>query len=99
MELLIKALRQQAPPLNSRQDGEDPPVPCRIVIPGCSWAWYPLEFDGHNLCYGFVDGDFPEFGSFRLTELQEAARLYRTAPQLDPSFTPCRVSHLLGTVR
>lgn len=36
------------------------------------WRWYGVEFDPETkLFYGWVDGDFPEWGYFSLDELSQ----------------------------
>jgi hypothetical protein len=89
---------RQVPPLGATAHDADPLVRCRILIPGCVWAWYPLEFDGREACYGFVDGDFPEYGSFTLPELAGYGYQVGAPPQCDPAFTPCRLSELRARV-
>lgn len=40
-----------------------------------TWRWYVTEIDrsfDEPVLFGFVDGDFPEFGSFALSELEQA---------------------------
>lgn len=69
MKLLTKAVRKQLPPLYAMDEEPDPLVICKFFFPAFHWTWYAIEFDGDDLFFGFVDGDFPELGYFRLSEL------------------------------
>ena len=71
MKLLTKALRKKLPPLYANEDEPDPMVICKFFYPVHHWSWYAMEFDGDDVFFGFVDGDFPELGYFRLSELME----------------------------
>jgi len=43
---------------------------CRLHHEGLGWTWYLTECDrASGAAFGFVDGDFPEWGSFDLDEL------------------------------
>ena len=49
-------------PLGSTQGAADPACRVRLSCPGLPWAWYPLEFNGQDIFYGFADTAFPELG-------------------------------------
>ncbi len=71
MYLLTKELRKALPPLYSQEKVKDPLVICKFFTPDAHWTWYAIEFDGTDLFFGYVVGDFPELRYFRLSELQE----------------------------
>lgn len=72
-KLLTAELRKQLPKLYST---EHTPTNEKIVITrffsiANHWSWYPVEFDGVDTFFGFVDGWEPEWGYFSLSELAE----------------------------
>lgn len=69
--LLTKDITSKLPILYSQENEEDPMVICKFFAIWTKWTWYAIEFDGEDLFFGYVAGDFPELGYFRLSELQE----------------------------
>jgi hypothetical protein len=67
--LMPDELRRVVPPLYSQEEVRDPIVRAKYFTPWTHWTWYVLEFDGNDLCFGWVDGDCPELGYFSLSEL------------------------------
>ena len=94
MMLLTKALRKQLPPLYSTEECADPTVICKFFYADFSWSWYAIEFDGEDLFFGFVDGDFPELGYFRLSELKQNRGKLGLPIERDRTFQPCPLSEL-----
>jgi len=94
MMLLTKALRKQLPPLYAMENEADPMIICKFFFPAWSWTWYAIEFDGQDLFFGFVDGDFPELGYFSLKELTEHRDRLGLPIERDRYFKPCRLSEL-----
>lgn len=94
MLLLTKALCKQLPPLYQTENEPDPLVVCKFFYPDFSWTWYATEFDGDDLFFGFVDGDFPELGYFRLSELTATRGKLGMPIERDRYFKPCRLSEL-----
>ncbi len=94
MMLLTKALRKQLPPLYSQEDVADPMVICKFFYPDFSWTWFAIEYDGEDLFFGFVDGDFPELGYFCLSELMQNRGKLGMPIERDLYFKPCRLSEL-----
>ncbi|MCC6457908.1 MAG: DUF2958 domain-containing protein [Caldilineaceae bacterium] len=97
MHLLTKALRQRLPPLGATDNQADPLVICKFFYPDFSWNWYAIEFDGHDLFFGFVNGDDPELGYFRLSELKANRGKLGLPIERDRYFTPCPLSLLRAT--
>ena len=100
-ELLPKDLREALPKLGDTAEERDPLVRVKFFYPDFSWTWYGIEFDGDDLFYGFVDGDFPELGSFRLSELLENRGTLGCEIERDLYFTPKPLSEVrtLGSGR
>ena len=71
MMLLTKDITSKLPVLYSQENEEDPMVVCKFFAIWTKWTWYAIEFDGEDLFFGYVAGDFPELGYFRLSELSE----------------------------
>ena len=72
MKLITKELKKQIPGLYSTEniDVSEKIAYIKYFHPLSSWNWYAVEFDGEDLFFGFVDGDYPEWGYFSLSELQ-----------------------------
>jgi hypothetical protein len=70
MELMPKDLLEKLPKLRETKRQEDPMVICKFFYPDFSWTWYAIEFDGEDIFFGYVAGDFPELGYFSLNELK-----------------------------
>ena len=61
-------LQPYIPGLYTQGNVEDPVVWAKLFTPDSSWTWYITECtDG--LCFGYVVGLMPEWGSFSLQEL------------------------------
>ena len=72
MKLLTKADRARLPALRAQDGlGEEAVAYVKFFTPDGSWTWYATEFDGEDLFFGLVDGQFAELGYFRLSELAE----------------------------
>ena len=75
MKLLTNQIKKTLPRLYEQDDkGNDAIVYVKFFTPDSSWTWYVLEGEpeGNDFTFfGFVDGLFPEYGYFRLSELEE----------------------------
>ena len=98
MKLITKRLRKQLPALGETCENPDPNVLCKFFYPDFHWTWYGIEFDGKDIFFGFVDGDFPELGSFSLVELQNCSGKWGLPLERDRYFTPCRLSELRKSI-
>lgn len=102
MKLLTKKLKAKIPSIGSQDEVFDPMVICKYFDPTGSWTWYVMEGeereDGTFEFYGYVVGDFPEFGYFTLRDLETAKQNIRGIKALpierDIYFTPCRLSEI-----
>lgn len=93
-KLLTQELLNKLPRLHANEEEEDPLVWVKFFFPDWSWTWYAIEFDGEDLFFGFVDGDFPELGCFRLSELLNNRGKCGLPIERDRYFTPRRLSVL-----
>lgn len=98
MKLLTKAVLNQLPPLRATEDQEDPLVRVKFFYPDFSWTWYAIEFDGTDLFFGYVDGDFPELGYFSLAELTGNRGKWGLPIERDRHFTPCKLSVIQAAI-
>lgn len=97
--MLTKALRKQLPKLGATRNDPDPMVICKFFYPDFHWTWFALEFDGEDIFFGLVDGDFAELGTFSLSELQRTRGLIGLRIERDCFFTPCRLSAIQERIR
>ncbi len=92
MKLLTKALRKKLPPLYSTEDDDDPVVQAKFFTPDSKGTCYCIEFDGEDLCFGFVVGHYPEMGYFSLSELESVRGPLGLSIERDSGFEPTRLS-------
>jgi hypothetical protein len=93
MKLLTKEIIKNLPPLYS---GEDIPLKDKIVwvkffTPWTFWTWYIMEGTlegGDMIMFGYVVGDYPEFGNVSLRELQEVRGPVGLRIERDLHWTP-----------
>ncbi len=92
-QLLPQELRARFPQIGATAGQENPLVLAKFFYPDFHWTWYAIEFDGIDTFYGFVNGDFPELGSFCLSALMEARGMVGCAIERDLYFqdTPLQV--------
>lgn len=71
MQLIDEVTRRALPPLyaNEHQPGS-PMVQAKFFTPWAGWTWYVLEYDGADVCYGYVVGHDAELGYFSIAELE-----------------------------
>lgn len=99
MKLLTQALLEQLPPLYATEGDPDPLVICKFFYPAFHWNWFATEYDGADLFFGVVAGDFVEMGYFSLNELKETRDKLGLPIERDLYFTPCHLSALTGKLR
>lgn len=93
--LLDAASRQRLPPLGSGEKlGMKALAQVKFFTPDAYWIWYASEFDGEELFFGLVIGDFIEFGSFALSELAEVRGALGLPVERDKFFTPTPLGQL-----
>ena len=96
MKLLTKKLRDELPPLQATEGEEDPLVVCKFFHPRSQWTWYAIEFDGEDLFFGLVVGQFTELGYFSLRELEAFVDDWGLGIERDLHFQPKRLSEIEG---
>jgi hypothetical protein len=94
MNLLTEELKKQLPPLYSTEHNPDPSAVCKFFTPDSGWTWYPLEFDGEDTFFGFVQGMEEELGYFSLKELESVKGPFGLAVERDLYFTPTPLSQI-----
>ncbi len=107
MKLLTKELEKKLEkhPLYSQDGkGKDAEVIAKFFFPMGNWTWYVLEgerYEGDGESdwefYGYVVGDFPEFGYFTLSEL-ESVSINGLKVERDMHFKPCKLGDVVERV-
>src|SRR4051812_14089617 len=97
-QLLPQAVREQLPPLVTTSEQENPMIQAKFFYPDFSWTWYAIEFDGEDIFYGLVDGDFTEFGTFSLKELMSTRGTLGFEIERDLSFKPLPLTELQANI-
>ncbi len=73
--LIAEIKRRGIPPLYTQENVADPTIYLEMSLLQFHWRWYASECeigdDGDVLFFGFVNGDFGEWGYFRLSELED----------------------------
>lgn len=95
MKLLTQELRKQLPPLGSQDKNLDPTVIVKFFCPWSYWTWYAYEFDGEDIFWGFVKGDFDEYGTFSLSELESIRGPMGLGIERDRYFKPAKLSKII----
>ena len=70
MELLTEELRKKLPMIGSQDQNLDPIIIAKFFCPWNHWTWLAYEFDQEDIFFGYVKGDFDEYGTFSLSELE-----------------------------
>ena len=97
MMLMTKAIKKAIPALYS---GEETPLNdkiCHVKFfdPCGSWTWYATEFDPETgMFFGWVDGSFPEWGNFMLSELEDYKGPLHIGIERDRWFKPKKMSEI-----
>lgn len=95
-KLMTEELAKKIPALYATDEQELEPIAyVKLFSPHISWYWYILEYDGFDTCFGYVFGDFHEYGYFSLSELSESvyAKIV-PAVERDLSFEPTPLSEV-----
>ena len=92
MKLLTQEIRKQLPLIGSQDQEKDPIVYVKFFSPWNHWTWFAYEFDGTDIFFGFVKGDFDEYGTFSLSELESIKGPMGLKIERDIHFSPKPVS-------
>lgn len=79
--------RLQIPPLYTNEEVEDPLVLMELQLLGFGWRWFVTECeiqDEDVLFFGYVFGDDPEWGYFRLSDLLSQPLPYFISEDFQP---------------
>ena len=68
----------------------------KVFDPTGHWYWYATEFDGIELFFGLVLGDFVELGYFSLPELELGVGLFDIPFERDLSFEPTPLREIVA---
>jgi hypothetical protein len=73
MKMMTKEIEKRIPGLGeSEETGDNSRVHVKFFSPWSGWTWYATEYDpDERRFYGYVKGDFPEYGYFSLDELED----------------------------
>lgn len=93
-DLLPDWLRVQVPFLYATEDQPDPLVMAKFFTPDSNWTWFLTETDGHDLCFGLVDGLEAELGYFSLEELRDLRGPLGLQVERDLWFEPTPLSQI-----
>ena len=88
MKLLTQEIRNRLPGLGETDNQEDPIVQVKFFCPWNHWTWLAYEFDGEDIFFGFVKGDYDEFGTFSLSEMEGVRGPMKLGIERDANFTP-----------
>jgi hypothetical protein len=95
-EIMRKACQLQGTPLthdNTDENGEtiSPYFRVKFFDPCGYYTWYVQDWDGSDICFGYVVGDYPEWGSFSLSELASVKGRMGIGIEVDTGFRPTLV--------
>lgn len=99
MRLMTGKLQERIPGLYCTECEDDPVVYAKFFTPDASWTWYVLEFDGEDLCFGYVIGHYPELGYFSLEEIESVRGPLGLSVERDRNFAPTRLSGVMKRER
>jgi hypothetical protein len=66
----------------------------KLFDPCGSWTWYVQDWDGEDICFGWVEGFENEWGSFSLRELSEIKGPLGIGIEIDVYFTPTAAKNI-----
>lgn len=95
MELIPQELLAQIPRLYRTRSETDPIVWVKFFSLFFSWRWYIIEcetIDRLTIFYGWMLHSTEERGRFIRSDLASMRAYFGVSIQLDPHFTPCRLS-------
>jgi len=60
----------------------------KLFDPCGAWTWYIQDWDGSDICFGWVEGFEKEWGNFSLQELASIPGPLQIGIEIDVYFTP-----------
>ena len=95
MQLMTDELRERLPEPEEIRDLDDPEARVKFFHPTSGWSWYATAFDPEGEVFlGLVDGQFLEYGTFALAELEKASGALGLGVERDKYFDPLPLSEL-----
>ena len=96
MKLLRQAILKSLPALYETEgvDIDNKKIITKFFCPWNHWTWYGIEFDGEDVFFGYVVGDYNELGYFNLSELSGAKGPFGLNIERDLYFSPKRLSEI-----
>ena len=89
MKLLTDSIKNEAEKQYPKADDMNQKVVAKFFDPVGSWTWYLMNKDPESdYCWGIVDGNAVEIGSFGLNELQEYTGHFGLGIERDTSYEP-----------
>ncbi len=98
VKLLTKEILASLPPLGGQEEIVDQIAYVKYFTPDAGWTWYATEGsveDDDFLFFGYVIGVMPEWGYFRLSELEMIRGTLGLAVERDRFFTPGPMSKFI----
>jgi len=95
MMLMTQDLAKIIPGLYKTEESTNPMVQCKFFLPGTKWTWYVTEYDGEDVCFGFVVGDYPELGYFTISELESVSGPLSLRVERDRYFRPVPLKQIM----
>lgn len=92
MKLMTKEIEKKLPELGTHDSAgtEDIRVVAKYFTPDSSWTWYVTEGNKEGddwRFFGWVDGHYPEFGYFMLSDLESVRGCLGLGVERDRYFT------------
>src|SRR4051812_35845889 len=103
MQLLTDELRERLPPLYATEKlaADEKEVIAKFFFPAGIWTWFVVEGEqsgGDFIFFGYVVGDFPEWGYFSLSELEDI-KIEGLMVERDLSFKPGKFKDVITRFR
>ena len=99
MILMPDSLSKTIPALYGTENFTNPLVRCKFFLPGTRWTWYVTEYDGKDMFFGYVVGDYPELGYFTLNELESVRGPLGLRIERDLYFRPIGLKQVISRVK
>ena len=93
LALMQQACRLMGMPLSSGNLNAEGEAVCsllrvKLFDPCSRWTWYIQDWDGEDICFGWVTGFENEWGNFSLKELSEIEGPLSIGIEIDVHFRP-----------
>lgn len=92
MKLLTEEIRAQLPGLKATENQHDPIAFVRLEARWLGWAWYVMEFDGDDVCYGYACMPDGRLAHFDLAEIRSLRGPFWQSVKRDRRFRPTPLS-------